>query len=148
MLNRRLHRAPPAGSRGVTMMEVLVTLLIVTLGLLGAAGMQSRMQVAQVESYQRAQAIVLLQDMTDRIAANHKNAASYVTAAPLGTASTLNCSAPATQAAKDLCAWNDSLLGASETTGGNKIGAMIGARGCVELTAAAMPREALISIVW
>ncbi len=163
MLIRRLKNSLPRGSRGVTMMEVLVTLLIVTLGLLGAAGMQSRMQVAQVESYQRAQAIVLLQDMTNRIAANGKNAASYATtglsptyvgnSATTGTEVTFswNCaSSPPTitQAQKDLCNWSDALFGASETSGGSNIGAMIGARGCVALTTATMPREVLVSVVW
>ena len=165
MLIRRPENPLPGGSRGVTMMEVLVTLLIVTLGLLGAAGMQSRMQVAQLESYQRAQAIVLLQDMIDRINANRKNTANYTTSgltpayvgnsATAGTEVTFtwDCTtAPPTitRAQKDLCEWSQLLLGASETTGGgaNKMGAMNGARGCIDLTAAASPREAQISVVW
>lgn len=159
MLKPIPRRASPAASRGVTMMEVLVTLIIVTLGLLGAAGMQARLQVAEMESYQRAQAIVLLQDMVDRISANRRNAASYDTTtlgSTLGTGTTLDCT-PATiaaataavkQALTDACEWSDALLGAAETSGGNKVGAMIGARGCVELTVATMPREAKISLVW
>jgi type IV pilus assembly protein PilV len=143
--------ASPAASRGVTMMEVLVTLLIVTLGLLGAAGMQARLQVAEMESYQRAQAVVFIQDMVDRINANRRNAASYDTTtlgSTLGTGTTLDCSAPATQALKDACEWSTALLGAAETSGGNKVGAMIGAIGCIELTTATMPREAKVSLVW
>lgn len=147
MLRRNL--APASRSRGATMIEVLVTFLIVTLGLLGAAGMQSRLQVAELESYQRAQAIVLLQDMIDRINANRRNVASYVTADPVGTGNTsLACGAPATTAARDLCEWHQALQGAAETSGGNQVGAMIGARGCVDLTVAAMPREAVVAIVW
>jgi len=135
-------------TRGVSMIEVLVALLILTIGLLGVAGIQTQMQSTQLEAYQRSQAIVLMQDMIDRINANRKNAASYVTASPVGTATTLDCSAPATMAAKDLCAWSDLLLGAAETTGGNKVGAMIGARGCVTLPVATMPRQAIVSVVW
>ena len=134
--------------QGVSMIEVLVALLILTIGLLGVAGIQTQMQTSQLEAYQRSQAIVLMQDMIDRINANRKNAASYVTASPVGTATTLDCSAPATIAAKDLCAWSDLLLGAAETTGGNKVGAMIGARGCVTLPVATMPRQAIVSVVW
>lgn len=145
----RKNFSPARKSRGATMIEVLVTFLIVTLGLLGAAGMQSRLQVAELESYQRAQAIVLLQDMVDRINANRKNIANYVTADPVGTGNTsLACGAPATTAARDLCGWHESLLGAGETSGGNKVGAMIGARGCVALTVASMPREAVVAVVW
>jgi type IV pilus assembly protein PilV len=137
-------------SRGVTMIEVLVTIIIITLGLLGAAGMQSRLQVAEVEAYQRAQAIVLLQEMVDRINANRKNAASYVTASPLGTGSTIDCTAPATVAARDQCEWHDRLLGASETTGGgtSKLGAMSAARGCITNPVAIMPREIIVAVAW
>ena len=144
MLRRNLQ--PARSCRGATMIEVLVTFLIVTLGLLGAAGMQSRLQIAELESYQRAQAIILLQDMVDRINANRRNVASYVTADPVGTGNTsLACSAPATTAARDLCEWHQALQGSTETSSGNPVGAMIGARGCVELAVAAMPREAAVA---
>ena len=49
--------------------------------MLGAASLQFRMQTAELEAYQRTQAIVLLQDMVARINANRKSAADYVTAA-------------------------------------------------------------------
>lgn len=152
MLRRNLARV--RWQRGATMIEVLVTFLIVTLGLLGAAGMQSRLQVAELESYQRAQAIVLLQDMVDRVNANRRNVASYVTADPVGTGAdnvtpTLTCPpAGTTTAEKDLCEWQDSLIGAGETSGGSNVGAMIGARGCVTLPVTTMPREAVVAVVW
>ena len=50
---------------GFTMIEVLVSLLVITFGLLGLAGLQTRMQQAEFESYQRSQALVLLYDMVD-----------------------------------------------------------------------------------
>src|SRR5512134_2642451 len=59
--------AVPHKSRGFSMIEVLMALLIIVLGLLGLAGLQVRIQQAEFESYQRAQALVLLQDMVDRI---------------------------------------------------------------------------------
>jgi type IV pilus assembly protein PilV len=135
--------------QGTTMMEVLVTLLIVTCGLLGVAGMQARLQVAEFEAFQRAQAVILLQDMVDRVTANRRNVASYVTADPVGTGNaSLACGAPATPAERDLCAWQDALLGAAETAGGNSVGAMLGARGCITLPVATMPREAVVAVVW
>jgi len=149
---RPTFAGPPArGGRGVTMIEVLVALLILTIGLLGVAGLQARMQTAEIEAFQRAQAIVLLQDMVDRINANRKNAVSYVTVVPLGTASTLDCSAPGTNVSlKDRCAWSDELTGAAETqtAGGAKLGAMNEARGCISNPVAAMPREMVVAVVW
>ena len=136
--------------RGVTMIEVLVALLILTVGLLGVAGMQARMQTAEVEAFQRAQAVVLLQDMVDRINANRKNAASYATGSVvLGTSTTLDCSAPGTNISlKDKCAWSDALTGAAETKGSSKLGAMNEARGCITVPVATMPREVVVSVVW
>jgi type IV pilus assembly protein PilV len=136
--------------RGVTMIEVLVALLILTVGLLGVAGMQARMQTAEVEAFQRAQAVVLLQDMVDRINANRKNAASYATGSVvLGTSTTLDCTAPGTNIAlKDKCAWSDALTGAAETKGSSKLGAMNEARGCITVPVATMPREVVVAVVW
>ena len=67
---RRISGAPR--QRGVTMIEVLISIFILTVGMLGAASLQFRMQTAELEAYQRTQAIVLLQDMVARINANRK----------------------------------------------------------------------------
>ena len=134
---------------GTTMMEVLVSIVIVVIGLLGLAGLQSRASVAEMEAFQRAQAMVLLQDMSDRINANRKHAMEYVTAAPLGTGGTAPGScAGLNGSARDLCEWENALLGAAESSGGLKVGAMIGARGCVAAINATMPREMQIAVVW
>jgi type IV pilus assembly protein PilV len=131
-----------------TMIEVLVTIVILAFGLLGLAGLQGRVHVAETESYGRAQAIELLQDMKARINANRRNAASYATTTPLGTGNSLQDCSALTGAALDLCEWNNALLGASETAGGQAVGAMLGGRGCISLVSATMPRQLLISVVW
>ena len=53
--------------RGATLIEVLVTIVILTFGLLGVAALQVRMQLAQTESYYRAHAVLLMQDIVDRL---------------------------------------------------------------------------------
>ena len=141
---RRHHL--PRRVRGVSMLEVLVAIFILTIGLLGVAGIQSQMQAAQVEAYQRAQAIVLMQEMVDRINANRKFAASYV-AANLGLA-TMDCAAETTVAGKDKCEWNNALLGSAETKSGITLGAMTGARGCITNPVTTMPREVVVAVVW
>ena len=134
--------------RGVSMLEVLIAIVLLTIGLLGVAQLQFKMQAAEVEAYQRTQAIVLLQDMVDRINANRKNAADYVTAAPLGTASTIDCSAPATLALRDQCEWHAALVGRNETRAGAQLGAMNGARGCVSNPVTVMPRQVIVAVAW
>lgn len=130
---------------GTAMIEVLVTLLILLIGLLGLAGLQMQAQRSEMESYQRVQALVLLQDMVGRINANRKVASCYAVTTDttngtpfLGTSSTIvtpACAAGTVEqnamAVQDMQDWQNLLLGAAETAGGNNVGAMIGARGCV-----------------
>jgi len=145
----KLPTRPAAGERGVTMIEVLITLVIITFGLLGVVGLQARMQLAQAESYHRAHAVLLMQDIVDRVNANRINALNYVTGAPLGTGNAVQDCSGLTAAALDLCEWNNNLLGATEiTAGGQQAGGMIGARGCITNVAAAMPREFLVAVTW
>ena len=133
---------------GFSMIEVLITLVILLIGLLGLAGLQVKALTAQMESYQRAQALVLLKDMADRINANRKNAASYVTT--LDPA--VSCPAVgATTTSRDLNEWCNALLGAAEVQGTAKVGAMIGARGCITQTVApvtGVPAQYLIAVAW
>jgi type IV pilus assembly protein PilV len=165
MLSRRL---PRRHARGITMIEVLVTIVILAFGMLGLAGLQNKVNIGMLESYQRSQAVILLNDMAERMKAlppvpcrNIKvsgtvtrcdpNSATvnpayapavaaiqaYATSTALGTGDSpaASCSGLATQAARDKCEWSKALQGSNETTGGanaQKLGAMSGARGCIE----------------
>src|SRR4030067_781531 len=126
-------------NKGFSLIEVLVTIVILMIGLLGLAGLQVRALTSQMESYQRSQALVLLKDMADRIEANRANASAYVTTTPRGTGYG-TCAASGVGSAGDLGEWHDALLGAAEVdSSGNKGGAMVGARGCIYEIAAAIP---------
>ena len=120
--------------RGTTLIEVLVTVVVVAFGLLGIAAFQAKAQVGSIEAYQRAQAVVLLEDLQARMAGNPEEAAAYVTATALGTHDQPgDCAALAPGSARDKCEWSTALQGASElkATEGTRMGAMLGARGCV-----------------
>lgn len=140
---------------GSSMIEVLITIIILVIGLLGLAGLQAKALTVQMETYQRSQALILLQDMESRIDANRKNATAYLTgAAPRGTgfngSVVLDCTA-LTGSGLDLCEWHNALLGASEAKGAAKVGAMIGARGCITQTVAPVtgaPSQYLIAVAW
>lgn len=139
-----------------SMIEVLITLVILLVGLLGLAGLHIQAQRSEVESYQRVQALILLDDMVERINANRQVASCYAYtndasgtpylgngagAIPACAAGTL---AQQTRANQDLTDWSDLLKGAAETSG-SSVGAMIGARGCVSLIATNTYR---ISVSW
>lgn len=129
--------ARPRGSRGISLIEVLVTLVIIAIGLLGLAGLQVRLQDSEVEAYQRSQATLLLADIKGRIEANRKQVATYPTNAPVddpvgagGDCPTTDGSS--TRAQVDVADWCNALQGAAEASGGSRVGAMLGGRGCVE----------------
>ena len=67
------------------MIEVLITMVIAAFGLLGIAALQAKMQLAEMESYQRSHATLLVRHIADRLNANRKNGLEYVTPEPLGT---------------------------------------------------------------
>jgi type IV pilus assembly protein PilV len=153
-----MRLSPPLSSftarhAGFTMLEVLVSLLIMVIGLLGLIGLQAHAQVTEFESYQRAQALILVNDMADRIAFNRGiDASGYVigwrcyayttdpqkylgmtnTVAPVCADGTITGD-PKTRADADLAAWNDLLQGSAETmtASATKVGGLLGARGCI-----------------
>lgn len=157
-MTRRSARPP---SRGFSLIEVLVTILILVIGLLGLFGMQSRASVVEMEAYQRAQALALLKDMESRIRTNRAQFDAAFTAAyadvakPLvfGTDSSVDCNG-ATAAKREVCQWSQVLLGAAETLSAapaTQVGAVIGARGCVMALPAptnAAISEFFIVVVW
>ncbi len=135
---------------GFTMIEILVTLFILAIGLLGLAGMQALAQKTELESYQRAQALILLNDIIDRIRTNRPAATCYAITNPasgtpyLGTTSGshynvggFSCPSVSTNPAavarvrRDLAEIDNALQGAAEAAGGTPVGAMIGARACI-----------------
>ena len=122
-------------SRGFSLLEILVAVLILAIGLLGMAGLQLVATRSVQESFQRSQAILLMQDMVDRINVNRKSARSYdLGTGYLGTGSSATCGVSADA---DCQAWAQMLLGAAEkSAGGTNVGAMIGARGCIKYDAA------------
>lgn len=132
------------------MLEVLVTVVILAGGLLGLAGLQVRLHVSEMEAYQRAQAMILLDDMANRFMANRNFAGDYVTGtgSPLGAGMTCPTTVGTLQR-QDAREWCSALQGAAETVGAastaSKVGTMVGGRGCVESLG---NNEYLITVAW
>ena len=142
---------------GFSLIEIMVTVVILMVGLLGLAGLQGRALTSQMESYQRSQALILLKDMADRISTNRGNAASYLTTSlnpqwlGTGDAQPTSCAGLAGKTL-DFCEWSNALKGAAETgAGGANVGAMIGARGCITQTvapASGVASQYLVAVAW
>jgi type IV pilus assembly protein PilV len=108
-------------------------MLVLAFGLLGVAALQGKMSLAEMESYQRSQALMALTEMVERMNANLTQAANYVTAGTIGTGDTQpsSCTGIAVGPARDLCEWSNTLQGASEQKSAANVGGMVGAVGCI-----------------
>ncbi len=129
--------------RGITLIEVLVTATIVSFGLLGVAAFQIKASLGEQESYQRGQALGVMNDMMERLKTNSGNGGAYVVNGSLGTgdAQPSDCSTLAIGAPRDLCEWSRALKGDSEKSGSANAGGMTAGRGCITLQQAANPAD-------
>ncbi len=97
-------------SAGFTMLEVLITMVILSIGLLGLAGLQANGLKSNHQAYMRTQATLLAYDMSDRMRANMAgvNAGNYDDIS--GKATATDCAAiectPAAMALYDTEQWN------------------------------------------
>jgi type IV pilus assembly protein PilV len=74
---KHLHTPVRRHARGLTLIEVLVTMVLLGVGLLGLAGLQLRgMQVSQGSTF-RSEAAILAEDMADRLRADATTAAAH-----------------------------------------------------------------------
>lgn len=73
--------------RGVTLLEVLISIVVLSIGLLGYAGLQTTSLKNNTSAFQRSQATMLTHDVLDRMRANLPNLSSYQVG--MGTLGTL-----------------------------------------------------------
>jgi type IV pilus assembly protein PilV len=156
MLMTRARR----GQRGFTLIEILVTIVILVFGLLGIVGLQAKATNVEMESYQRGQALALLRDMESRIAASRglveagfldddvsstdgsvymgigAEATNFVDGdgdcvPPPAVPPAWNDADKLVAAQFEACQWAMQLLGTAAQEGATNVAAMIGARGCL-----------------
>lgn len=109
---RSLGRVQQA-STGFSLVELMVALLVLAIGLLGLAGLQAKGLSNTHNAYLRTQAVLLAEDMADRMRANTGTGGleGYLVTSPAST----SCSSPCTAAqvaGNDLVAWHAALVAA------------------------------------
>lgn len=108
-----------ARQSGFSLLEVLIAVVVTSVGLIGLAGMQAAGLNSNQRAYQRSQATVLAYDLADRMRANTNSINSYLTSSMTlaqavaagevaGCKSTTGCST-AQMAQTDLVDWNADL---------------------------------------
>ncbi|OZB20736.1 MAG: type IV pilus modification protein PilV [Marinobacter sp. 34-60-7] len=110
---------------GLGLIEILVTVLVIAIGILGVASTQVVSLQMNSQAQNRSQAVLLAEDILDRIRANPGNPAAYALAtgsaqgADNGVCDTSFVPANASVTANDIAAWENSLaclLPAAERT--------------------------------
>ncbi len=130
MTSRKLRSSPRA--RGFTLIEVLVAILVMSVGLLGVAALQLTSLRANHSSSLRSQATLLAYDIVDRMRANQTAAtAGGYDIALAGT------SAGGSVALDDLARWKQNLT--------NTLPA---GRGAVQRTGAGTATKFTITVQW
>jgi type IV pilus assembly protein PilV len=143
-----------AKQKGMTFIEVLVALVIMVTGILGAVAMQATAKKGSFDAMQRSLASSLAQDIVERMRGNDSNTlALYAANSPYGSGKivsppTCNSSAalctPTQMVTHDLYGWEQSLMGAGVLNGTDNVGGLVGGIGCLSVTG----NSVTVAITW
>ncbi len=145
-MNRCARRMSVRGQNGFSMIEVLVTLVIVAFALLGLAGFITRANAMGLESNQRARALALMEDMAERIRSNKAQAANYVSDTIVRGGAVVDCTGLA-GVDRDLCEWNNVLYGTNDALTANPTNQTLRFRGCVTRPYVGQPVY-VVTVAW
>jgi len=152
------HVAAINKSTGATLVEVLVTIFVTSVGLLGVTGLEIVAKSTGHEAIQRTTAAMLAHEYVERMRANPEQLAAYSGLTlgnnSLGTPATLcdeaECTAAQT-AAFDLWQWERTLDGAAEQLNDTDTGGLLNPTACISGPAGGAAGESgvyTISLVW
>ena len=140
-MSTRLRR-----QRGISMVEALVALVVISVGMLGIAGLYLSSLQASRTAKLRSQAVSLVSSIADRIRANRDAAAAYDTSKYGGAPKTQDCDTKNCDAAAlaqdDLARWIEDIKAA--LPGGSVV------KGVVKVTDRLRPNpdNYLITVTW
>ncbi len=130
-----------AKQQGMTFIEIIIALVIIVAGILGAVALQATAKKSSFDAMQRSLASSLAQDIIARIRANDvANLADYVRAdygLALDAIPAVNCTSVNTPcnagqiAIHDMYEWERALVGSDVTKNGNARGGLVYGRGCI-----------------
>jgi len=130
-------------SNGMTFIEVLIALVIMVTGILGAVAMQTMAKQGSFDAMQRSLASSLAQDIVERMRSNDSTALANYVGIDYGVAlddepnnrcnvSDVLCST-IEMATNDKYEWESALMGADVKNDDNNAGGLIDSRACVNV---------------
>lgn len=145
--------------RGFSLLEILVTLIVFSVGLLAIAGLQTVSKQANYESLQRTTASQIAYGLLEDMRTNGDAIGTYVAAASLGggtrgaNAPVPACTAGATcnsieKATYDLWFWEQMVDGGMESSGGTGTGGLMLPTLCITGPAGGAAGTYQVTIVW
>jgi type IV pilus assembly protein PilV len=129
--------------KGMTFIEVLIALVIMVTGILGAVALQATAKKGSFDAMQRSLASSLAEDMISRMRANDPATLAAYDAINYGgnnypeplercLTNTAGCTA-LEMLANDQYEWELALMGGNVTLSGSNIGGLVGATGCINV---------------
>lgn len=143
---------------GFSLLEMLVALVVFSIGLLAVAGLQTVSKQANYEAIQRTTASQIAQGLLEDMRMNGDAISVYRTAAPLGNGSRgaepapsclagAECTA-AQKAVHDLWFWEQAIDGNLELSGGAGTGGLVLPTLCIDGPAVGGPGIYRVTVVW
>ncbi|HCM48832.1 MAG TPA: type IV pilus modification protein PilV [Colwellia sp.] len=127
--------------QGMTFIEVIIALVIIVIGILGAVALQATAKKSSFDAMQRSLASSLAQDMIARLRANNvANLVDYarddygvaLNVPPVVDCNVANAPCSASQIViHDIYEWERALVGGDVTDNGNAAGGIVDGRGCI-----------------
>lgn len=147
-MNSFHNKTKRSAIRGVTLIEVLVALFILSTGILGAVAMQASAKKGSFDAMQRSMASSLAQDIIERMRGNDALLANNILNGYNGTnygggtlaVPTIRCDTvanictPTQLRTNDLYEWEQNLMGADVKNGTANNGGLLGVVGCISHT--------------
>jgi type IV pilus assembly protein PilV len=146
-------------NNGFSLVEVLITLLVVTVALLSAASLQIQSKRSNFDAAQRTTAAHLAEDLLERLRSNSTVSINYLPGGTLGGATlgatpTVDCNAVLAtctaiqMAGFDLWQWEQQLDGAMEADGGRSTGGLVSPTACITGPGFGGNGEYTVAIAW
>jgi type IV pilus assembly protein PilV len=139
--SNKYHNAKTSKQKGMTFIEVLIAMVILVTGILGAVAMQASAKKGSFDAMQRSVASALAQDIIERMRGNDPTALASYVGTDYGT--TLNslpakrCNSqaslctPAEMVTNDLYEWELALMGGDSFKGTAKKSGLKGVKACI-----------------